>query len=67
MSLNELPDVTTMNQHDASEYRRELIHALYNPGCEFDMIGIKSEEDEKIYRAQLMKVNEYLSTFPDHV
>lgn len=60
------PDVTTLNEHDAEEYRRELLHAMHNPGIEFDLWGKEGERDEELYRAKLMEVNAHLATFPQY-
>jgi hypothetical protein len=60
-------DVTTLSQHDAAEYRRELIHAIYNPGIEFDMSGPEFESDISDYRAQLVNVDAYLATFSEKI
>lgn len=59
--------VTTLSQHDAAEYRRELIHAICNPGIEFDMAGPEFESDISDYRAQLVNVDAYLATFPEKI
>lgn len=60
-------DVTALNQHDASEYRRELIKALYHPGIEFDVAGERGEADRKFYEAKLKEVDAYLLTFPEKI
>jgi hypothetical protein len=60
-------DVTTLNLHDASEYRRELIHALREPGMEFDMVGKMSEADRKFYKKKLEEVDAYLKTFSEGI
>lgn len=57
-------DVTTLTQEQAHNYRQELIQALLNPGIEFDLVGGEGERDEKLYADQLLKVDEYLNTFP---
>lgn len=60
-------DVTSLTQHDASEYRHELIRALYNPGIEFDLAGEKGQEDRKFYEAKLKEVDSHLATFPEKI
>ena len=60
-------DVTTLSQHDASEYRRELITAIYNPGTDYDLIGDGRAADEAFYRAKLAEVDAYLKTFPEQI
>jgi hypothetical protein len=60
-------DVTTLNQHDASEYRRELIHALRNPGAEFDQVGPDGEADAALYTTKLKEVDAYLLTFDEKI
>lgn len=55
-----LPDVTTLSQKEASDYRQELIRALHHPGLEFDM---DDKTTEAAYKSQLEKVDAYLQTF----
>lgn len=58
-------DVSALNQYEASTYRRELIHALYEPGIEFDLAGEQGEADRKFYKNKLKEVNAHLQTFPE--
>lgn len=60
-------DVSTLSQHDASEYRHELFTAIYNPGTEFDMSGAQGEIDLKAYCDKLAEVDVYLATFPERI
>ena len=60
-------DVTALSQHDASEYRQELIRALYNPGIEFDVAGEHGEKDKAFYKAKLEEVDAYLKSFPEQI
>jgi hypothetical protein len=55
-------DVTTLTQEQATDYRQDLIRALYNPGTDFEFDDIDSETQ---YRAQLEEVDKYLATFPE--
>jgi hypothetical protein len=60
-------DVTTLSQHDASEYRHELFNAIYYPGTEFDMSGGQGASDLKAYCDKLAEVDTYLATFPEKI
>ena len=60
-------DVTSLSQHDASEYRRELIKALRHPGIEFDVLGKQGEADHEFYETKLKEVDSYLATFPEQI
>ena len=60
-------DVGSLSQHDASEYRQELIKALHNPGIEFDLAGEHGEDDRKFYHAKLEEVDAYLKTFLEQI
>ena len=60
-------DVTALSQHDASEYRQELIRALYHPGIEFDVAGEHGERDKAFYQAKLAEVDTYLKSFPEKI
>jgi hypothetical protein len=60
-------DVTSLSQHDASEYRRELIKALRNPGIEFDLAGEQGAHDREFYETKLLEVDKYLETFPEKI
>jgi hypothetical protein len=64
---SETLDVTTLTQYEATTYRQELMHALHNPGIEFDQTGKEGEEDRKFYYAQLKAVDAYLLTFPEKI
>lgn len=57
-------DVTTLTQQEAAEYRRELLHAYYHPGTEYDMVGPQSKIDEDAYLAKINECDDYLKTFP---
>lgn len=57
-------DVTTLSQHDAAEYRRELIHAIRHPGMEFDMAGDQEKIDLDAYWVKVKQLDTYLATFP---
>jgi hypothetical protein len=60
-------DVSSLNQHDASEYRHELWKALREPGIEFDAAGEHGDADRKFYEKKLVEVDAYLKTFPEQV
>lgn len=60
-------DVSALSQHDASEYRRELIKALRDPGIEFDLAGEWAERDKAFYEKKLEEVDAYLKTFPEQI
>ena len=60
-------DVTKLSQHDAAEYRRELIIAICHPGTEFDMAGGQGESDLDAYKAKLCEVETYLATFAEKI
>ena len=60
-------DISSLSQHDASEYRHELVRALYNPGLEFDMAGEHAETDRKFYETKLEEVDTYLQTFEEKI
>ena len=60
-------DVTTLNQHDASEYRQELMRALHNPGIEFDIVGEEGKTDRQMYHDKLKEVDAYLLTFHEKI
>jgi hypothetical protein len=62
------PTVITQNVDDltlreAVDYRRELIHAICEPGIEYDESGKQKEVDEAAYKEQLVKVDNYISAF----
>jgi hypothetical protein len=58
-------NVPGLTQFQATEYRRELIHALREPGIEFDLAGEHAEADKKFYEEKLKEVDEHLKTFPE--
>jgi hypothetical protein len=59
-------DVRSLNQYEASTYRRELLEAVYrNPGAEFDLVGEMGEADREFYLAKVKEVNDHLATFPE--
>jgi hypothetical protein len=58
-------DVTTLSRYQAAEYRRELIHAIYHPGTEFDMVGPQWKIDSDAYKRQVAKLDIYLATFTE--
>jgi hypothetical protein len=61
-------DVTTLSQYEATTFRQELIHALWNPGIEFDVSGVyRGTDDEKAYRNKLKEVDAHLKTFPEKI
>lgn len=60
-------DVTSLSQHDASEYRRELLHAIYHPGSEFDTAGAQYEADLAAYYKKVAEIDLYLDTFPEKI
>ena len=60
-------DVTTLSQHDATEYRHELIRAISHPGLEFDVVGKMGEADRKVYEQKLKEVDAYLQTFDEKI
>jgi hypothetical protein len=66
-----MPDLTVnvraLSQHDAAEYRRELIHAQRNPGLEFDQTGDEGEADRQLYAAKQQEVEAYLLTFDEKI
>lgn len=57
-------DVRSLTQHDAAEYRRELLHAIHNPGIEFDLVGGQGRSDMEAYWKKVKEVEDYLATFP---
>lgn len=61
-------DVRSLNQYEASTYRRELLEAVYrNPGSEFDVVGEMGEADKEFYLAKVQEVNDHLATFPERI
>lgn len=58
-----MTDITGLSEEQASDYRRELLHAYYHPGLEFDMEGAQGKIDSEAYLAQIRKVDVYLATF----
>ena len=58
-------DITALSRYEAAEYRRELIHAIYHPGIEFDMVGAQGKIDHDAYKRQIAKLDTYLATFTD--
>ena len=60
-------DLSTLSQREAADYRRELIHALHNPGMEFDTVGELGEADRKTYHDKLKQVDAYLLTFEEQI
>lgn len=62
------PTVITQNVDDltlsqAVGYRTDLIHAICNPGSDYDESGKQKEIDETAYKAQLLKVDAYIQAF----
>ena len=55
-----MTDITQLSQYQAAEYRRELIHAIYNPGLEYDMVGPQSVIDHDAYRRKIAELDVYL-------
>jgi hypothetical protein len=65
-------DVTTLSQHDASEYRQELYNVIYyehgiDPGAELEVIASGSGADMEFYKKKLKEVDTYLATFPEKI
>jgi hypothetical protein len=60
-------DVTTLTQKAASDYRQDLIRAIYHPGTDFDMVGAQGESDLVAYQTQLLLVDTYLATFEEKI
>jgi hypothetical protein len=58
-------NVPGLNAYEAGTYRRELIHALREPGMEFDMVGEMSDADRAFYREKLKEVDAHLKTFSE--
>lgn len=56
-------DVSALSQEAAWDYRRELVHAIYHPGTEYDEVGQEGVDDEKAYRERLAEVDAHLETF----
>ena len=56
-------DVTALTREQASDYRRELIHARANPGLEFDIEGAQGRIDHDAYTRQIKVLDTYLATF----
>lgn len=60
-------DVASLSQEQAWDYRRELVHAIYHPGTEFDEVGQEGVDDEKAYRERLAEVDAHLATFSPQI
>lgn len=60
-------NVSALTQKDAWDYRRELIHALHNPGTEFDEVGQEGVDDAAAYQARLAEVDAHLETFSPRI
>ena len=60
-------DVTTLTQQQCEEYRRDLIHAVYHPGTEYDMVGNQSIVDEAAFLAQIRNCDAFLKTFAEKI
>ena len=60
-------DVTKLTQQQASDYRQELIRAIWNPGTDFDLVTNQGASDLAAYEAQLVRVDAYLATFPEKI
>lgn len=58
-------DVSELTLKQAVDYRRDLIRAICNPGTDYDMDGKQKDVDEAAYKAQLLKVEDYISAFGD--
>jgi hypothetical protein len=56
-------DVSDLTLRQAVDYRRQLILAICNPGTDYDMAGAQKDVDEKAYKEQLLKVEEYIGAF----
>lgn len=56
-------NVDDLTLKQAVEYRRDLIEAICNPGTDYDEAGPQKDVDEKAYKAQLLKVDTYISAF----
>lgn len=60
-------DVSALDQKAAWDYRRELIHAIRNPGLEYDEVGQEGVDDEKAYKDRLAEVDAHLKTFTPQI
>lgn len=60
-------DVTTLTQQEAAEYRRELLHAYYHPGTEYDANSAQGAVDEAAYLAKIKEADDYLLTFKEKI
>jgi hypothetical protein len=58
-----MTDITQLSRYQAAEYRRELLHALANPGLEFDMVGDQGKIDADAYKRKIAELDIYLATF----
>lgn len=56
-------DVTKLSREQASDYRRELLHAIYHPGIEFDMVGEQGKIDHDAYKRKVAELDTYLRSF----
>ena len=60
-------NVTALTQKEAWDYRTELLHAICNPGTEYDEVGQEGVDDEKAYRERLAEVDAHLTTFSPQI
>ena len=60
-------DITKLTQQAASDYRQELIRAIWHPGTDFDLVTNQGASDLAAYEAQLVRVDAYLATFPEKI
>jgi hypothetical protein len=58
-------DVTSLTLYQAAEFRRELIHAIWEPGLEYDLAGWDAAAQEGKYRAKIAEVDAYLMSLTD--
>lgn len=59
--------LTDLTQYQTTEYRRELIFALHNPGIEYDINSKEGDEYQHAYHVRLKEVDTYLRTFTEFV
>lgn len=56
-------EVDNLTLREAVGYRRDLIHAICNPGTDYDEAGKQKDIDEAAYKAQLLRVEAYIGAF----
>jgi hypothetical protein len=57
--------VESLSLYEAMDFRTELIHAIMNPGAEYDLVGDDAAGDEAKYKAKLEQVDTYIASLTD--